>query len=109
MSARADPRGGRSAMVVPTATSLTLRRHPTSPANAFLCVGMRSASARAVIGSGHARFAGRDDTGQSAPESLNFDLGWLVSHHFRHAFESVDLPGHANAFSPVRRFWVIKL
>jgi len=45
----------------------------------------------------------------SASGLLNFDLGWLASRHFRHALESADLAGHANALSPVRRFRVIKL
>src|ERR1700730_846292 len=45
----------------------------------------------------------------SGLESRHLDLGWVVSHHFRHALESANLAGHANALSPVGRFRVVKL
>jgi hypothetical protein len=45
----------------------------------------------------------------SGLESRHLDLGWVVSHHFRHALESADLAGHAHALSAVGRFRVIKL
>jgi hypothetical protein len=42
-------------------------------------------------------------------ESRHLDLGWIVSHDFRHSLESADLTGHANPFSSVCRFRIIKL
>jgi hypothetical protein len=42
--------------------------------------------------------------GHSVPESLKLYLGWLVSHHFRHALESANLSRHANPLSPIFGF-----